>query len=950
MKEATQWLQCNRFQAVGVLSVLLLVGVTLPAHAAEVTDLLISATGTLFDILLSFFVVILNIIGYAIGKLIVLMLGMVIIPILGYNGFADSNIIAIGWPLVRDVVNMFVIIILLVIAMRTIIGYKEANWQQQLPRLFIAIIAVNFSKTITLLVVDIGQVVMMTFVNALRDIAAGNFVSMFRLTSFFEYNVDNIENLISGEPSAVPFEGVGYLATSYVTVVFLLAVLAVLCILAVVFIYRIIIIWVLTIMSPMAFFLGGIKSTVPRAGSPYSQWWEKLIGAVALGPILTFFLWLALAAASEGSLAQSEGFPSEGTDDIPSLLSEVFHIEELLSLFIALILIMVGFQAASQSASALGGFSGKLINEGTGKALVKNAAKLPASVAYRGARAGGRVGMAAGRLGARGAKAGGIELARQLEARTGVGSSIGKDIQTFGGRLEAEGGFLGRTAGRLVRGAGGRLQGTAEASVAEGRKVASERAAGKTKRERVGDLMNIDDPSKLLLQGDRFEQEANLKELLTNKDMRAELSDVAEDRAKREALSRQDQFANEDEQKEWESQRKNEIVDKKMDQAFTWAESKEGKALMADKKDELKKARAGNLRSLGDSSKISDFLTEMGDDFKISMLSKEDMQNSEVLKALSGHTMREYTDRFGNVIKESALDQAAGGKGGVDTKVKNLAQGSGAKFDDLLKYAGQEEDEDGSVRRDAAGNPIRKTVDGSILVAQAIKNNKLKLSELTVDHLSARDADGNVIQDAAGNNEMDDNKIAALAEAITESKSDAGDLMQNAHLDDAVKQRILGVMRGRAQEASVAGDEEQLKKYRKALLSASDHSERAITGIGADGTLPTTEIRKVVNEFVVEQPSAIGSLQDSIGPTGGPANDVTDAIVRNVNQQTLKNMQNLLNQAINEGNNDLADRIRQSASTIAQASEKEMGRNGANTEQMRREARRYGQVGRYTVT
>ena len=870
LKRATQWLTRNRAQTIGVLCVMLLVGVAMPVYAVDsASDLLVSATSTIFDVLLGFFVIILNVIGYAIGKLIVLMLGMVIIPILGYNGFADSNIIAIGWPLVRDVVNMFVIVILLVIAIRTIIGYKEANWQQQLPRLFIAIIAVNFSKTITLLVVDIGQVIMFTFVNALRDIAAGNFVNMFRLTEFFSYSVENIENLTQGKATAVPFESIGYLATSYVTVVFLIAVLAVLCLLAVVFIYRIIIIWVLTIMSPMAFFLGGIKSTVPRAGAPYSQWWEKLVGAVALGPILTFFLWLALAAAAEGSLASTEGFPLKGTEDIPALLSEVFQIDELLSLFIALVLIMAGFQAASQSASALGGFSGKMINEGTGKALVKNAAKLPASVAYRGAR---------------GAKAGGIELARQLEARTGVGSSIGKDIQTFGGRLEAEGGFLGRTAGRLARGAGGRLQRTADASTEAGRKAASEANDTKTRDERVNNLLDLSDDrfdangqlrqEKFLSVSDIRQVEDGYKRVLTDKDERKKMRSQLEDRAKAQA-KKEGRGTDQD----YIDQLTEEAYGKQMERAIKWSEK--NKDFLADKKSEVAKAKAGNLRFL-DEAEIDAIISDP--DFKRGDLSREDMASSKVLRALQSKVVGTERDKFGNEIEITLLDEISRGKG-VGSDVRDAAQGKGMSLEDVHKGG----------------------VDRSASFGQAFRTGSLLVENLEARHLESRDAGGVMVKDPA--------KIKEMADAFAHAGVDVGDAI---NLPDTYKQDIRAELQSSIASATTPAEK---ARYQAALISMSESGDgSSVLGLTGPTGSVNAEQERVISRMLVDQPSSIHQLADQVS-TGTGSTQMTRLIESNVDISTAEDIKNTFKVA--KSNPALRRRLHESVRVIRQALDEE---------------------------
>ncbi len=920
LKRCTKWLKTNRVYTIGTLAVVFAFLAAFPAHADGFEETIASSVATIFHILTFFLAFIINAIGYAVGKLLVLVLGMVIIPILGYNGFADSNLIDIGWPLVRDVVNMFVIVILLVIAIRTIIGYGDKGWEQQLPRLFIAVIAVNFSRTITLLIVDMGQVVMFTFVNALRDIAAGNFTNMFQLTDFFALNTENIEASNDFEAGASALNDLGYLATSYATLIFLIAVFAVMVLLAIVFIYRIVIIWVLTIMSPAAFFLSGIKSVVPKAGGPAEEWWKKLIGAVALGPILTFFLWLALASAAEGSIASSEGFPTEGTEDVPTLLSEALGIEQLLSLFLAMVIIMAGFQAASSSASSLGGFAGSMINEKTGKTLVKNAATMPATLGYRAGKAGVKFG------------------GRQVLARTGIGETIGRNIQRVGGDLEKSGVIGGRAAGRLVRGLGGRVETESAAVVDKAREVGMERAQSKGRRERINDMMGVGDPGDAFMLSDRYEQEANFQDLLTDKKMRSELKDVTEETAKREADSRADQFENDEEREAWIEQRQRELYDEKMGHALTWADSDYGKALLADKKAEVNKAKAGNLRAMGSAEEIGDFIGEMGDDFKLSMLSEEDMQNEEVLQALAGHTMREYYDKDNNLIRESALQQAAMGKGGVDAKVKRAARGEGAEFDDLVQYAGWATDDDGNPVLDSAGNRVRERVESSTAIGQAIQNDQLKLHELTVDHLSTEDASGASV--------LDENKIAAMAKALVSSGADLGGLAELQGSDPAAYGALMTALQDGSRAAATT---EERRKWDKAYLSA-DTSGASSTGfVDGAGGFHSDDAKKSVREMVVEQPTQVFKFEANLSATAG-STDLTKLIESKVSKTTARNMKDLFAQAEDSGDTHMQERIRQSAATIAEALQREVTAAGADvTREMENKLRTFQSLSRYTT-
>lgn len=434
-----------------------------------------------------------NAITWGLGQFLVLVMGALIIPILGYNSFGDSYVVSLGWPLVRDAVNMFVILILLYMAFKTMLGGGAQMVQQQLPRLFLAVAAVNFSRTICLLIIDASQAVMFTFVNALTQIAAGNFVNMLQINALLDVK----ETAMGGTVVPLSFNGAAVLATAYLNMVMVAIILAVFILLAGVFIYRIVLLWILIVLSPLAFFLKGIEGIAPAGGGKGQEWWEKFTGAVMIGPVLTFFLWLSLAASSSGKgMAVSENFPLPGpgeTVEWSALLTEAFKIEQLLSMFLGLAIILIGFQVASSYASSLGGVAAKFINEDFGKSLIKG------------------IGFTAG---ARTVSAG----ARTFERKTGAGAAIGKGITQAGGSLAATGGVAGLVAGAALGKVGASLQKRASAVSDADKKSAKESFATSTIDEKTNDLMLVEKNKAPLTSVGQEKMRLSMFDLMQNKD------------------------------------------------------------------------------------------------------------------------------------------------------------------------------------------------------------------------------------------------------------------------------------------------------------------------------------------------------------------------------------------------------------------------------------------------
>lgn len=310
----------------------------------------------------------------ACGLMTLRLIELIVIPVLGYNGFYNSNITNLGWSLVRDVVNMFVVVVLLVIAIMTILGISKANWAQQLPRLFIAIVLVNFSKLICGFLIDVSQVIMFTFVNAIVSIAAGNFASMWGLSTFGQFGSDFLDKQNKSGDGAQSFM---FLGAAYFQFVIYLAILGVMFLLAIAFIWRIVILWILIIMSPLAFFMIGIKDIFPKANSSYSEWWGKFGSALMFGPMMTFFLWLALAASAGSTLSQTEDFPMPEESNSLDLPLEMFSLDNFLGMFLALAILIAGMQQASSSAKGMEGFASSMLSAEKGKGLATWLAKSP---------------------------------------------------------------------------------------------------------------------------------------------------------------------------------------------------------------------------------------------------------------------------------------------------------------------------------------------------------------------------------------------------------------------------------------------------------------------------------------------------------------------------------------------------------------------------------------------
>ena len=292
------------------------------------------------------------------GKIFTVLID-ILLSVVTYNDFINAPAVTKAWVLVRDFSNMAFLIIFIAIAFATILGVEKYEYKQLLPKLLFMAVAINFSRTLCGLVLDTAQVVMMTFVNGFRDVAAGNLIRGFGLADLT--SLDPVEAARRGvDASSIAIASILAVIMLIVSVVTVGAILVVL-------ITRIIFLWVLIILSPLAFMM----AAAPGMSGKFSEWWGKFIRYAFVGPILAFFLWLSfsiMAAVNPGqSLATSSGFSIGSSDSISDRVSvaitTVSNSENILSFAIAVALLMMSLMVSSE----LGVKGGELASAALGK-------------------------------------------------------------------------------------------------------------------------------------------------------------------------------------------------------------------------------------------------------------------------------------------------------------------------------------------------------------------------------------------------------------------------------------------------------------------------------------------------------------------------------------------------------------------------------------------------------
>ncbi len=401
-------------------------------------------------------------IAEALGLVLIFLIDL-LINIVQYNNFVKATPVQIGWPLIRDTVNMFFIVVVLVSAFATIIGYpKEFRYREVLPKLLLMAVLINFSKTLIGLMIDFSQVVLLTFVNGFKQAAGGNFVQalgiakIMRLTDTtgtIEETNGEIKINIEGAGNASAWSLLNIVVAAVFAIWIISISITLILIMLIFFLGRIIMLWFLLITSPIAFFAWSLPGSLKKALSSFTdEWWSRLSNALIGGPTMAFFLWLSLAMAQRQSDLIGPGGlynPDAASSEVTNLTKEKgddfiwptqFGDPRVFSTFIIMVAFMLlGVQVSVKFAGSVAPGSEKLLSilksggaAGIGVAGIMAAGKMAGKATAATARTTGRVALGGAKLAGKGAAFAGGEVLKRTDVAQKIAGELRKDklVQT----------------------------------------------------------------------------------------------------------------------------------------------------------------------------------------------------------------------------------------------------------------------------------------------------------------------------------------------------------------------------------------------------------------------------------------------------------------------------------------------------------------------------------------
>lgn len=274
-----------------------------------------------------------------------------------YNGFTTEPQVAKAWSTVRDLANMFFILILLLMSFGTILQIPGYGYRQLLSRLLLMAILINFSKSIVAILIDFSQIITLTFLAPVFNNIGGNLEAALGLSNIMQ---------LPSNPSGT-YTGTSFLSAMILGGIMMIITTVIIGVILAMFLMRVVAFWILVILSPMAY----LAKAFPKTAQYYTKWETGLSSNLTLGPGLAFFIWLAFSIVGQGNINSSfskdidnklqvDGLGSlEEDTNLVTSVSKAATTANLLNFVVGIALLMAGLKFAAASGAAGASFAGK---------------------------------------------------------------------------------------------------------------------------------------------------------------------------------------------------------------------------------------------------------------------------------------------------------------------------------------------------------------------------------------------------------------------------------------------------------------------------------------------------------------------------------------------------------------------------------------------------------------
>ena len=288
---------------------------------------------------------ILQTLAFGIIGFLYFVLNIIILPIIEVlltiqpHDASFSAVILVGWVFVRNVANILFIIAMIILGMATLLRVEKYNYKHLIPELVLMAIAVNFSLVIAQLILGVADTFQAQFLPNTKDVL--NALA-------HQLMVSPLQNI-----SKDLFHGsFADLISTLVYFVFAVGSFFVFAAIAAFLVIRIVALWLLLMLSPIAY----VGMILPDTQHEAMRWWSNFLKYSFQTPILGFFLHLCAVIA----VSQSN-FLSKATQNTSLVSGGVDTASQFAYNSLSSVLLLVCLMAGLEVAKELGTFGASTI-------------------------------------------------------------------------------------------------------------------------------------------------------------------------------------------------------------------------------------------------------------------------------------------------------------------------------------------------------------------------------------------------------------------------------------------------------------------------------------------------------------------------------------------------------------------------------------------------------------
>ena len=322
------------------LFLICLIAVFSPLPAEAFWDQLLGATLAIPSLAIVAILSLLILISQGIALLGGVILDFVISPkfiSISYTNPYGSNanpVIQVGLSITQSFINLALVFILIFIAFSIALKVKEYDAKKMLFRLIAIALLVNFAPVLVGLIVDASNIIMNYFLVGIHEGISGIIVQVTSWGTSFTSALSKLTTL-SGQSSIIIQSAIQIFLNVAIAIAFLLF--------SFLFIVRYIAIWVLVILSPLAF----VAWILPVTKKFWDMWWNQLIQWSIIGIPIAFFLYLGARVYEVLPNIYKNKFEMPGIEP-----TTVGYFNDIFPYFVIVVFLIIGFVVGLATSAA----------------------------------------------------------------------------------------------------------------------------------------------------------------------------------------------------------------------------------------------------------------------------------------------------------------------------------------------------------------------------------------------------------------------------------------------------------------------------------------------------------------------------------------------------------------------------------------------------------------------